>query len=389
MKKLLIGFVMLAGVLRASAAVVNVSPGANLQAAVDGANDGDTIVLGKGTYEVTAAISVTKPVTIMGETGDPADVVVRNTKGSSVKKTSGGNNEPAYRVFVINNAGAVLSGIAVENGKVGGGGDYKGGNIVINSNGGTVTNCIIRNAIMVACGPGNAPKTGGGGAAIASLSKNGLITHCVITSNFMTRGGTGIPVGQWGGAVVHIQGGGIIRESLIAGNSTANDSVGSIVFLGNVGTLMENCTIAGNRAEDDNGNFYPIMFFPAGEFVGADQNPLIRNTLIYGNVGVNGSKDLFAEPWRSNYTEGNLKKAYTRFVSCATDANLPTGLVMINEGIQLKGFRPTASSSTVDQGAEMISPVDLDLRGKKRVCGTAVDIGCYEYVPSGFLLMLK
>ena len=119
MKKLLIGFVMLASVLRASAGVINVSPGADLQAAVDGAKDGDTIVLSKGTYEIkaqnnkdSAAIVVTKAITIIGETGNPADVIVRNTAGG-VKTTSGSNTEGFYRVFLIKNASAVLSGSAV------------------------------------------------------------------------------------------------------------------------------------------------------------------------------------------------------------------------------------------------------------------------------------
>ena len=77
-------------------------------------------------------------------------------------------------------------------------------------------------------------------------------------------------------------------------------------------------------------------------------------------------------------------------MSCATDSVLPDGLTMINEGIVLKRhYRPAASSSTVDRGADMISPVDLDLRGKKRIRGTAVDIGCYEYVPTGLMMTVR
>lgn len=41
--------------------------------------------------------------------------------------------------------------------------DNKGGNILIDSNGGTVTNCIIRNATMMGIAPGGGSKTGAGG----------------------------------------------------------------------------------------------------------------------------------------------------------------------------------------------------------------------------------
>ena len=349
---------------------------ATIAKAVSVAADGKKICVLKGLYEVSAAISVSKGVTIIGDTGDPADVIVRNTKAGPTK-TSTGNTFGANRVFELNNAGAVVAGIAVEGGQIGGASDSKGGNILIDSNGGTVTNCIIRNAIMCAIGPGNYPKTGAGGAAIACQSGNGLITHCVITNNFATRGGTTIKFGQWGGSVVHVQNGGVLRESLVARNSVANDNVASVVFLGSANTLMENCTIAENSVEGTEGDLYPIMMLPAN--TGAAQNPLIRNTLIYGNTDATGSKKLFTSAWESNYSS-YLANAYVRFVNCATDATLPSGLTMINSGISLTSdFRPVEGSSVVDAGATMISSVSLDLAGNPRVQGNAVDIGCYEY----------
>ncbi len=197
---------------------------ATLAHAVDAATDGDTVRVLAGTYEVSAAVSVTEAIAIVGDTGDPADVVVRNTSGG-LTKTSGANSVDACRVFVVNNAGAVLSGLAVEGGQLGGYRDNKGGNILIDANGGTVTNCIIRNALIVAPG-----KTGAGGAGIACLSLNGLITHCVVTNNFATRGGTSINFWQEGGAAgVHMLKG-VLRESLVAYNATKSDNFGSAVY---------------------------------------------------------------------------------------------------------------------------------------------------------------
>ncbi len=353
---------------------------ATLAHAVDAATDGDTVRVLAGTYEVSAAVSVTEAIAIVGDTGDPADVVVRNTAGSET--LAGVNYEETHRVFVLDNAGAVLAGLAVERGRIGGYNDQKGGNILIEANGGTVTNCIIRNAVMYALGAGSYPKSGSGGAGIASLSANGLVTHCIITNNFATRGWSdpvedrNVKLGTWGGAAaVHLQGGGVLRQSLVAYNTTTNDACASVVFLGGAGTLMENCTIAANRGLGNEGNFYPVLFFPESN---ATQNPMIRNTLFYANEGTAGGHKLLADAWTETYSE-RLATAYARFVSCATDSILPAGLEMINDGIAVRrGFRPIETSSTVDAGAEMLSPVGLDLLGKPRIVNDTVDIGCYE-----------
>lgn len=352
---------------------------ATIARAVDAAQDGDTVRVLAGTYKVAEAVAVTNAVAVVGDTGDPADVVVRNTAGPETLDAAASPSVDAHRVFVLDHADAVLSDLTAERGRIGGLRDNTGGNVLIDAKGGTVTNCILRNAAIFSIGAGGYPKTASGGAGIACLSPNGLVTHCVVTNNFATRCGLGFNFWQQGGAAGVHMAGGVLRQSLVAYNTTTNDAYGSAVFLCNGGTLMENCTVFENRGLGDAGDFYPV-FFAAQNVVAMD--PLVRNTLIYGNVGTAGSRKLFADAWVAGFPAAALANAYGRFDHCATDSDLPDGLAMVDSGFRFrKVYRPAPGSSVVDAGAGMQSPVGLDLAGNPRVVGAAVDIGCCEYDP--------
>ena len=310
--------------------------------AVEVAGAGQKICVLKGTYEVVAsgtqyadgaAIVIEKDVTVFGETGDPADVVVHNTKEWS----DTANYQKCYRVFKLNSAGAVLSGITAENGIARGSSSepkFYGSNIKIDANGGTVTNCIIRNGRIDSIHTqGQDPSTSGGGA-IACYSSNGLITHCVISNNFSSMGRTSPnQKTQSGGTAVFLKAG-TLRESLVAYNVVSECWTGSAVYAEedtDASTLIDHCTIAYNRYENggtygnysDSGELYPI-WVPLTTFDGASRMPEIRNCLIYGNVTHNGGKTLIE--W-TNYNDSQYSRAKQAaaeaFVNCATDMTAP------------------------------------------------------------------
>ncbi len=357
------------------------APFATIAHAVNEAEEGKEVRVGEGLYEITEAIPLKKAIAVIGDADDPAKVVVRNT------------NQGQYvtsRVFEINHAHAVLAGVAVEGGSLNGAADVKGGNIWIDTAGGMVTNCIVRNARI---NNGPSEKTGLGGAGIWCDSANGIITHCVITNKYGTRNGAfnadGVStttVDRWGScaAAVFLQSGKLL-QSFIAHNTAEKDFAASIVYLGG-GAVMENCSVVENRAEGSFGDFYPVLFQGSA-------SPTIRNTLIYGNTGISGSKELFPARWQTQYA-ANLTAAYGRFVNCATDATIPEGLAMITEGIAFErdGFCPSYNSSLRDAGAEMTCPVAVDLAGNPRLYkeGKPVDIGCYEcQARAGFKIVVR
>ena len=112
------------------------------------------------------------------------------------------------------------------------GGGRAGGNVFITANGGTVSNCVIRNGRGLS-------NWGSGGGGVGMYG--GLVTHCVISNNasHTNKGGAGAYVD-----------GGTLANSLVTGNAFngggASDN-GGVVSV-QKGRVL-NCTIAGNKSD--------------------------------------------------------------------------------------------------------------------------------------------
>ena len=87
-------------------------------------NAGDEVILADDEYPLTAQITINRDITVRGTTRD-----------GTIVKRSGSDK---IRLFELNAAGAVLSTMTVS-----GGYDVDGANVLINTGGGTVTNCVI------------------------------------------------------------------------------------------------------------------------------------------------------------------------------------------------------------------------------------------------------
>ena len=174
-----------------------------IAAALAIATDGATIHVADGTYSISSIISVSKAITIIGNNEDPSQVIVNNTASVSW-------NDKNHRCITINHANAWVSGITFENGK-----DYdNGGNVRINTNGGVVTNCIIRNGFTR-----EDNKSAGANVAITGP---GIVTHCKI-------------FGGW------------------QNNCGGCDRVSS-VYLEHAGARIENCLVKGFGGSNVGGN---------------------------------------------------------------------------------------------------------------------------------------
>lgn len=158
--------------------IIQLSPddATDLAAAVSAADDGDEIVLSAGDYVLSSEIILEKAVRVSAADGVSRDsVVVTNATGSS-------------RLFTMDNAGAVLSGLTL----TGGVAEY-GGAVLLRA--GTVTNCVFSGNLTT--GQYSQAVSASGGAVL--MIANGGAT--VVDSHFHRNGALNGSAKLSGGAI--------------------------------------------------------------------------------------------------------------------------------------------------------------------------------------------
>jgi hypothetical protein len=183
---------------------------ASLQAAVNAAIDGVAIVLSNGTHSVASQVIVDRALDIRGLTGNPADVTVYRT---------GASDTPAG--YKLDHPQAVFRDLTFD------GGTQNRPGILIASNGGTVTNCVITRMKNFTHWASD--------GALTIDSRFGLATHCVITNNNCTY------LGDSSKAIVRVLRG-RLSNSLISRNT---QDVAAPLIRG--AGIIDNCTVVSNK----------------------------------------------------------------------------------------------------------------------------------------------
>ena len=335
-----------------------------------------TVHVGDGTY-AEHMLTLEKPITIVGESGN-RDAVIVNPNGSA--------SNPR-RAFTLNHAAATVSGITVKNGYVDGGGITAcGGNVLIDENGGVVTNCVVLNGYAV--GGGNIYMNGEAALVLECVVTNGTVnwsrggniaaaygrvSRCLVANGTCLANYDGNPSGDSGNA--HLGNSAVMENCLIFGGVVKDNNASNAngVYLADSSRLV-NCTIVKNRADSS-------AKVPAVN-AGADTVRVV-NCAIYGNGGTAARK------W------GNANGAC--YVNCATASGAAitggTGnIATLTDSAfadyaggdyhpQKKGVLYNAGTGRGEYfafGAESL----FDLGRSDRISGARLDIGCYEfYVP--------
>ena len=324
-----------------------------------------TVHVAPGTYtllrETDDPISLAAPIRVLGEGGTPEDVVVRRDERAYA-------NSSAYRsyqdcsIFHLNHPGALVANLAMDYGSANQPSHRTtAGNAWIGANGGTISNCVVRN------GSASHPYALSAGILVDGP---GLVTHCIITNNVAAGGmEASWSASTLGSAVVLRGAGGRLENCLVRDNRSTtgdgDDRTSPICAEGSA--TVANCTIVGNQGR------------VCGGVYANGAGVTVRNCVIAGNADVGAAAD------NPNWMGTGA------FVACATDdgtpvngsclaGTLPGFLPHLADDVPFEaGLRPAPGSPLLDAGADYEPMAAFDLSGRQsRHVGAAVDIGCYE-----------
>lgn len=307
------------------------APYATLAKALSVAAATDNVILKAGTHTVTAEATISSAITVRGETGRPEDVVLA---------ASG-----AIRLFTLKHAEATVADLTLANGKPGG----NGGAVYLDTAGGVVRNCVVTNCV--------ANSWGGNGGAFYLAGADALVENCVVSNCYNNENGNG-PAQMYGCGLAACAKAGTIRNCLLFhnGNTKAAANRGGTVLLDG-GGLLENCTVADN--------FY---LYCSG--IWATGNAKVKNCVILGNT--------VREDLTGHETVWTGSAAC--FENCIAPLYINDDCIVDNRIVRdFAAGDLTPVGAAVDTGlAADWQNAALDVAGRARVSGAAVDLGCYE-----------
>ena len=235
-----------------------------IQAAIDAASNGDTVVVYPGTYYENIIFRGKKIVVTSRffETGDLSFVQSTIINGSQPI-----HPDTASCVLIINgeDSTTVLQGFTITGGggtkwvDEHGAGTYReGGGILIAKSAPVIRfNLITGNEAINTSGA-----TSAGGGGIRAGDGNSRILNNVVMSN----------KGRYGAGIVLNYTGAVVRNNILTNNSGGQDYGGGALWMnhdGSIGKLIENNTIAGNKV--------------VGVYI-YQGSSIIRNCILWGNA---------------------------------------------------------------------------------------------------------
>jgi hypothetical protein len=332
------GIAILAITAAATAADLHVpSAYPTIQAAIDDAKAGDTVIVADGVYTGDG----NRDLSFLGKA-----ITVRSAGGAAACTIDcQGTQEDPHRGFSFTSGetpASVVQGFTIRGGSTPQGAiadQFNGAAILCaGSSSPTIRDCTLTGS-WAGCW---------GGALCASSNSHPTIDRCTITGNHSDDDGGGLFA--WNGSTL------TIVDSMIVGN-TSRITGGAITNFGGLVTV-ENSTIAGNDG-------------PVGAAI-YGWNMVITNTIIWGNTGddvqIQGSPEVTYSNVQGGFPGVGNMDVDPGFVDAAAgDFTLGHGSAMIDQG---------DPAFVADAGA-------TDIEGDPRVVGTRVDIGADEVLRAG------
>jgi hypothetical protein len=383
-----------------------------IQAGINGANTGDTVLVAPGTYTENINFNG-KAITVTSSGGPSVTIIDGNANGSVVTFDTNETSGSVLSGFTIQNgfqSGSFGAGISITNASPTISGNVitrnhaaAGIGIYINGGSAIVQGNTITGNNQTGAGDGG---SGGGGILVAGGSSTPSAPQIIgntITNNNVGNGGQG------GGISVTYFSSPLIQANLIQGNTAFNSGGGVSLDAYNSPILIQNVIV--NNTAGSGGGLY--AFLPSGS------TELIVNNTIAGNTAGDNSYGVFAGGFGEGATYiNNLIVAQASAVTCDstysptsptfsyTDAfstsgqswsgicdstsqpgNISADPLFINTAVN--DFHLKSASPGIDAGSNSgpnLPATDFD--GNPRIAdgnsdGVAtIDLGAYEMVPT-------
>ena len=294
------------------------------------AESGAQVWMKQGTYNLTSSVISDNIVFYGGFNGTEKKLAERDWKSNPTIVDGGGVVSP-FRNSLTTSVSTVLDGLVVQNGinQAGANGNGNGGGAILND-GAVVRNCIFT---------GNRTQNGKNGAAIHCHTGQLRIENCLFFGNVSSGNGGAVQVG------------------------------------GGVTATVINCTLCDNQA---NG--------PGGAFgLGNDGSNLnVYNSIAWHNTGAGGYSSLGQN---TNVNGGGtVVSKYSAIESQSSkftdgdDVNHMSLSEDVTPMFEAEGYRLQEGSPCIDAGnVNLTSRLDYDLDRQRRLSGTQIDMGAYEY----------
>ncbi|MBN1669874.1 MAG: VCBS repeat-containing protein [Kiritimatiellae bacterium] len=337
-----------------------------IQAAIDAAADGDSVMVTNGVYDAGGA--ATPGAALLCRVVCTNAVTIESVEGPAVTSIVGAGpaGDLAVRcVFLGTNA--LLSGFTLTNGYTRTAGediDRAGGGAW--ASGATLTNCVIS---------GNAAYLYGGGVC------EGALFDCLLSGNAAYDGAGAYRAALSDCTLTANAGsryaGGACESTLDRCTLTANTAD---VGAGAAYSVLNNCLLSANHAYEDGGATYygtlnncTVVANSAGEYCGGVRYSTVNNCIVYYNNAGTGP----------NYYNETFQYSCTLPEPDGTDNTTNEPVFADFAG---GDFRLTGDSPCVNAGCNDYAPVGTDLDGNTRIVDATVDMGAYEYAwPLPFL----
>ena len=304
-----------------------------IQAAINAASNGDTVLVANGTYTGTGNKNLDfkgKAISVQSESGPDNCIIDCQLDGRGFYFYNGEGSDSVVDGFTIINASD--SGIFLN---------------VYSSP--TISNCTITN------------NTGQGAGIACWWYSSPSINKCRITGNTAIEDGGGISC-YWYSSPN-------ITNCVITGNTALNTGGGFDIYAYSSPTII-NCTVSQNQAE-----------YGGGISLIYESSATITNCILWGNSATIGGTEIALfnnDSLTNSYSnvQGGEAAAYV-MPGCTlnwSDGNIDSDpLFVSNSNFYLKSGSPC-----IDTGTAEVSP-NTDIEGISRPQGIGYDMGAYEF----------